>query len=167
MTHVSNNSGNNEWYTPPCYIESARAVMGGIDHDPASNDIAQRVVRAATYNTIENSGLDSIWSGRVWMNPPYSSKLIGAFCQRLAMFHLLGTISESVVMTNNATDTRWFESLMSHAAAVCLVRGRIRFLSPSGELGNAPLQGQVFTYTGQHVGEFASEFSKYGKVVRT
>ena len=26
--HVSNNSGNNEWYTPENYIESARATTG-------------------------------------------------------------------------------------------------------------------------------------------
>ena len=29
--HVSNNSGNNEWYTPPEFIQASVEVMGSID----------------------------------------------------------------------------------------------------------------------------------------
>jgi len=43
MSHVKNNSGNNEWYTPPHYIESARKVLGSIDLDPASCELPQKV----------------------------------------------------------------------------------------------------------------------------
>lgn len=65
--HVSHNSGENEWYTPAEFIEAARRVMGEIDLDPASSDIAQETVKANKYYTIDDDGLEQEWSGRVWI----------------------------------------------------------------------------------------------------
>ena len=35
--HISQATGDNEWYTPPQIIEAVRKVMGSIGLDPASN----------------------------------------------------------------------------------------------------------------------------------
>ena len=141
--------------------------MGGIDTDPASNDIAQAVVGASTYFTKENCGLNNMWVGRVWMNPPYASPLIGQFCNRLSMFRSLGIVTEFVTLTNNATDTKWFASLISVCDAICFPTGRISFVAPDGTLGKTPLQGQCFTYSGPNITMFKDEFSKYGPVFIT
>lgn len=92
--HVSNNSGNNEWYTPERYIELARDVLGEIDLDPASCEYANRTVRAARYFSEENDGLCQEWCGRVWMNPPYSADLVGKFTRKFVDEYDAGHISE-------------------------------------------------------------------------
>lgn len=161
------NSGNNEWYTPPEFIESAKAVMGGIDTDPASNDIAQGWIGATNYFTVETNGLDKDWLGRVWMNPPYSSNLINQFIEKLGIETLLGNTSEFVVLCNNATETKWFKSIAAFSSAICFIGKRIRFVSPDGTLGKTPLQGQCALYGGSNVDKFIREFSKHGFVLVT
>lgn len=54
--HVTNNSKDDEWYTPAKYIEAAREVLGSIDLDPASNDFANETVKASVYYTEERDG---------------------------------------------------------------------------------------------------------------
>lgn len=62
--HVTNNSGNNEWYTPAEYVESVRKVLGAIDLDPTSCEVAQATVRASQFYTIDDDGLDREWQGK-------------------------------------------------------------------------------------------------------
>ncbi len=41
-----------EWYTPGRYVELARQVMGSIDLDPASNELAQTWIKAKTFYSV-------------------------------------------------------------------------------------------------------------------
>ena len=166
MSHVKNNSGNNEWYSPPYLIESARIVMGRIDTDPATSEIANRRVGAWNYYTEQTDGRDKAWCGNVWMNPPYAQPLIYDFCREVSERYTRGEIHQAVVLTNNGTDTKWFHEMMKHASCICLLSGRVRFISPSGEKGKTPLQGQVITYFGVRVEEFVTEFAKFGCCLR-
>lgn len=165
--HVTHNSGENEWYTPAKYIDAARAVMGGIDLDPASSLIANQTVQAAMYYTAEDNGLSRPWSGRVWLNPPYAQPLMGLFCGALRDALESGTVTEAISLTNNATETAWFADLLANAAAVCFVRGRIKFVDMSGRESGAPLQGQVVVYSGPNVSAFGALFSVFGTVLYT
>lgn len=163
--HVSFNTGNNEWYTPPEYIEAARDVMGVIDLDPASSDTANITVNASVYFTIEDDGLRYSWDGRVWMNPPYAGELIGKFTDKLAYHYRAGDVTEAIVLVNNATETGWFQTLLACASAVCFVKGRVRFVDIDGNPSGAPLQGQAILYLGNTPALFGKTFSKFGIVL--
>lgn len=152
--HVSNNSGNNEWYTPTKYIEIAREVMGSIDTDPATSEVANRNVQATTYFTAEDNGLEQEWHGNVWMNPPYAQPLISQFSEKLIEELQNGNTKQAMVLVNNATDTVWFNKLAEHAKAIWFIKGRIKFIDINGEPGGAPLQGQCILYFGDNAESF-------------
>jgi ParB family chromosome partitioning protein len=162
--HVSQNSGNNEWYTPKAYIEAARVVLGEIDLDPASSEAAQEVVGAKKYYTLENDGLAKRWRGRVWMNPPYAQPAIEQFANKLAESVRATTVSAAVVLVNNATETDWFRTISTIASAVCFPEGRVRFWNPDRETAT-PLQGQAVLYVGDRVAAFQSAFGSFGVVL--
>ena len=164
-SHVSHNSGNNEWYTPPQFIEAARATLGTIDCDHASSDFAQQTIQATTYYTAENDGLTQPWGKRVWMNPPYGKPLISEFCTALTRKYQSGEVQEACVLVNNATETAWFRALMDICTCACFLTRRIKFLNSTGKPQHTPLQGQVILYFGPHPENFTRSFSQFGKVM--
>lgn len=161
---VVNNSHFNEWYTPAHIVEAARRVMGSIDTDPASSDMANKTVQASTYYTAETNGLDKTWTGNVWMNPPYSNGLMEKFINKLEAER--PNYTQAIVIVNNATETGWFNTLAGVSSCVCFLKGRTRFIRPNEDDKGAPLQGQVILYIGENVDSFVFEFSKLGKVAQ-
>jgi ParB-like chromosome segregation protein Spo0J len=162
--HVSHNSGDNEWYTPAPFIKAAREAMGGIDVDPASCPLANETVEAAKYYTAEDDGLTRPWVGRVWLNPPYAQPLIRQFCEGLVKRYQEGEVRAACVLVNNGTETAWGQALLSHAAAVCFPKSRIKFYSPEGTK-SSPLQGQLVAYFGDDAERFAKAFAELGEVL--
>jgi ParB family chromosome partitioning protein len=152
--HVSNNSGNNEWYTPKHYIDIAYEVMGGIDCDPASSDIANKTVQAAEYYTAQDNGLNQSWYGRIWMNPPYAQPLIQQFCDKLIGEIETGNVIQACILVNNATETTWFQTLLKNASAIWFIKARVKFIDMYGNPSGAPLQGQCMLYFGGNVNKF-------------
>jgi len=163
--HVGHNSGDNEWYTPAIYIDAARAVMGEIDCDPASSKVANKTVKATTFYTAAQDGLTQTWGKRVWLNPPYSQPLVAKFSEAIASKYVAGEVSEACVLVNNATETRWFQTMLAVASCVCFMAGRVKFNDPSGEPSGAPLQGQAILYFGKKDSKFDKHFSPLGIVL--
>lgn len=162
--HVGQNSGEYEWFTPQPYIDAAVAVMGAIDLDPASTAVANQIVKAAKFHTLDDDGLAQPWEGRVWMNPPYSQPAVQQFAERLCDEVAQGNVTQACVLVNNATETAFFQRLASSAAALCFPSGRVQFWHPDKESA-APLQGQAVLYFGSEVEAFRREFAPFGFVV--
>ena len=160
--HVSNNSGENEWYTPLKIIEAAKTVLGGIDLDPASSETANEIVKARTIFTIETDGLTKNWFGKVWINPPYSQPEISSFSEKIVSEVI--NYESCIVLVNNATETKWFQNIASIASAFCFPVGRIKFWNPEKTTA-APLQGQTIIYIGKEVKLFKNEFSPFGLIL--
>lgn len=157
-------TGENEWYTPAEHIELARSVLGKIDLDPASSSMAQETVKAASYFTEADDGLKQKWKGNVWLNPPYAQPAISHFADKMVAELTAGRVTQAIMLTHNYTDTAWFQKLAKAATAICFTRGRVKFVSPAGDLA-APTQGQAFFYFGSDTAKFVHAFRNTGFVV--
>jgi len=128
-----------DWMTPPEELELARLFLTHIDFDPASNAVAQEFVKAKTFGSLSaedqklkacigeciGDSLQHNWSGRVWLNPPYSAGNIDAFVNKAV--DSLPTIERMLVLVNSSTDTEWFHKLLANCTSVLFYRRRIKF----------------------------------------
>ncbi len=155
---------SDEWYTPAEYIEAARTMMGGIDLDPASCDLAQTVVKADVYLTKVENGMGQRWiRERVWLNPPYGDsapwvkKLIAEFDDGHFIRH-------AIILVNNNTETGYFQTLLDRFPC-CLPSQRLAFWRHDHS-GEQARQGQALFYLGLDVDRFVQVFSQFGPIVR-
>lgn len=156
---------NNSWGTPPHFIKSARKVMGSIDTDPASNYQAQQVVKATHYYTEDNSGLNKVWGGNVWLNPPYGRGLAKPFIDHLRSGYMLEHVKQAIVLLNTVYTSKWWREsgITEFVSAICLPDHRIAFINPDtheAESGND--RDQIIVYLGDNPDKFCEEFSQYG-----
>ena len=157
-----------EWYTPAKYVELARAVMGGIDLDPASSVIANETVRASRIRTCHDNGLLYSWYGRVWLNPPYS-KTDGKsnqelFAAKLIAEYQAGRVLEAILLTKAALGYTWFDNLLRYWP-VCLMYGLMSFQRPDGSKSGKAKLGSAFFYFGPNYNRFEDMFSEIGRVI--
>ncbi len=150
-----------EWYTPKDDIERVRKVLGTIELDPATSDAAQKIVKAKIHYTKEDDGLARPWQGKVFLNPPFKTPLVSQFVNKLCDEHEAGRVTEAILLTNDNTDTGWWQRAAETARALCFNRGRISFYNEAGE-SSSPTNGQTFFYLGNSEQPFLEIFSDRG-----
>ncbi len=122
MTHKSNSRKNRtDWVTPPEILAS----LGAFDLDPCC-PLTMPWKTADLMLSEPTDGFGHVWSGRVWLNPPYGR----AQDRWLAKLSRHG---DGVALVPASTETKRFRKYVwGHAAGVCFVAGRIRFYLPDG-----------------------------------
>lgn len=130
--HQSSRMGTGVWLTPRYILDA----LGTFDLDPCAAPYPWIWPTATRHITLPDDGLQAAWTGRIWLNPPYSTQA-RAWIARLAE-HGHGT-----ALTFARTDTTWFaDHVWASASALLFLRGRIRFHRPDGALardnGGAP-----------------------------
>ena len=106
-----------EWYTP-AWIFDALGIL--FDLDPASPHDHPTAVPAANKYTVFDDGLKLPWSGRVWLNPPYS-RVTGAWVRRMIEH------GDGILLVFSRTDAAWCQQAMTNATAILFVAGRVQF----------------------------------------
>jgi hypothetical protein len=164
-------------------VALARAVLGEIDLDPASDEDANQIIRAARIYTKADQGLWQSWSGRVFLNPPgglldphtlkqlppkarvpgvLSSAAVW-WCKLVTEFDA-GRVSAAVYVSFN------LESMLNtqkfcrpiQAFPFCVPRKRLEYPSSNGGHTNAPQGASAIVYIGPDTQKFRSVFSEIG-----
>lgn len=123
MNKVLTSSNSDEHNTPSYLVEAAREVLGVIDLDPMSNALANETIRATTYYTKEDDGLNKDWFSNVWLNPPFSlSKLA---IPKLINSYELGDITQAVLLVKSDVSTQKYKLLYPYS--FCELNSRVKF----------------------------------------
>lgn len=156
---------NYEWYTPQKYVSAVRDVLGGIDFDPTSCEKANETVKAEKFLTADDDTLNANWSGRVFMNPPFTQPLIEQLVDKFVNEYSVGNIAAGIVLTHNCTETDWFIKLAQMSAGILFTDHRINFLDAGIESAGTAQRGQrgqAFFYFGSDPEKFFEVFGKFG-----
>lgn len=158
-----------EWNTPRWLIDLVREVLGGIDLDPASNELAQSWIQAGQYIDKRSDGLTQDWvASRIFLNPPYGkdggSSNQATWSAKMVAEYQAGHFEQGVLLINSTHGYKYFEALWT-AYPVCCLRERVRFIKPDGTQGGQAKRGQALLFFGQDPTKFIEVFKPYGRII--
>lgn len=141
-----------EHYTPGFIVEASRNLLGVIELDPASNSIANEVVKANKFFTKEENGLKQKWQGKVFLNPPggktknkSNSKL---FWEKLSYEWFVNNVSEAVFLAYSMEVLQTTQDLKYPVLCFpfCIPKKRISFYDCEKNIKKAPINGNCIVY---------------------
>ena len=116
-----------EWYTPPWIFERLGLHF---DLDPCQPKEPIPWIPAKQTMSLEDDGLTSEWTGKVWLNPPYG-KHTAAWLKKMHQHR------NGVALLFARTDCAWFHDSVAKADAILFLRGRVKFVDGLGATGGS------------------------------
>jgi phage N-6-adenine-methyltransferase len=149
-----------QWYTPLSIIEKVTRFYGGtIDLDPASCFEANRTVKAKRIFTEQENGLTKKWFGKIFCNPPYSTPLIGQFCEKVVSEYEEDNFNEAIYLIKEGATNAWFRPLRRFLTGY--IDKRVKFVDgTTGKVCESPRSGHCLVYFGDRKESFVAEMEK-------
>ena len=117
--------GSDDWCTPQWLVNA----IGECDLDPCSN--SNSLVKATRKVQLPEDGLSVDWSGKVFVNPPYSKPLPWA---KKAAESLASQRDNSLLMLLRLDPTtRWFRVLVEAEFQFFALKERMQFVGAPGK----------------------------------
>lgn len=172
-----------ERYTPPEIVAAVKDTLGQIDLDPATTTLVNSTfIRAKRYYTEQTNGLDrenSLWNGKVYINPPgnkgFSNPGAGndkprAFWERLIIEYQAKRVTGAIFLAFNIEflqrSQNWNHAMVQYpfcipAKQLIFYREKNGVLKP----GDYPEFSSAIVYIGNNVTRFTRAFANIGAVV--
>lgn len=145
-----------EWYTPRDIFLALHLTF---DLDPCSPGIGHWVPARAVFTKVDD-GLNKVWHGLVWMNPPFGGRNGQVPWLRKFFDHANG-----IALVAARTSAAWFHDQATRADAMLFPRGKTKFVRPDGTIGRSPGTGIVLLASGS-AAVAALEHSRLGLFLR-
>jgi phage N-6-adenine-methyltransferase len=135
-------SGNTEWATPTKLYEHLDRVFK-FDLDPAATHDNHK---CEAYYTADDDGLSQDWVGRVYLNPPYGSGIIGPWIHKAYEESKRPACQFVVILLPARTDTAYWHDYIMTASDIWFIKRRLHF---SGAERPAPFPSVVALLSGE------------------
>jgi hypothetical protein len=138
MSYWEANGKSDEWYTPKYIFD---ALQCRFDLDVAAPE-DRKFVSVPADKFITQNSLTEIWSGFVWMNPPFGGRnSIGEWITKIQAHN------NGIALTADRTSALWWHRAAEGCTGVLFIKGKVRFLRPDGSEGKSPSNGTtLFAY---------------------
>lgn len=128
-------SASDDWATPQDLFDE----LNKIHHFTLDAAASASNAKCENYFTKEQNGLEQVWTGSVWLNPPYGRE-IGKWMKKAYEEAFNG--DTVVCLVPARTDTAWWHDY-AMKGEITFLRGRLKF---GGHKNSAPFPSAIIVF---------------------